>query len=155
MTDPVPTPKSSVQLDIWHVAYPVADIARSIAFYCGCLGFQLVGRDEENAFVSLGKGGFTIELLVQPPGGGTGPRRAPDHVAFESNDLDGYRAQLVDAGLSVPPIDIIGEGMKRFALDDPDGVRLDFFQGRASLEAFISGARRPMPWRIRAYRRRP
>jgi hypothetical protein len=52
------------QIDIWHVAYPVADLDRSISFYCNCLGFLLVGRDTENAFVSLGKRGFTIEFLA-------------------------------------------------------------------------------------------
>jgi catechol 2,3-dioxygenase-like lactoylglutathione lyase family enzyme len=138
MTDPVPTANSGARLDIWHVAYPVADLDRSIAFYCGCLGFELVGRDRESAFVSLGKGGFTIELLIQGSGAAADSHRAPDHIAFESADLDGYREWLVQAGLSVPPIHVIGEGMKRFALDDPDGVRLDFFQGRAGLEAFMS-----------------
>jgi len=31
--------------------------------------------------------------------------------------------------------------MKHFALDDPDGLRLDFFQGRDGYETFISGNR--------------
>lgn len=141
MPDQTATTPSRAQLDIWHVAYPVSDIERSIAFYCAGLGFELVGRDGDAAFVSLGKGGFTIELLTQPPGEAASPRRAPDHIAFDSADLDAYREKLLDAGLTVPPILVIGEGMKRFALDDPDGVRLDFFQGREGLEAFISGAK--------------
>jgi len=134
------TEPSRRELDIWHVAYPVADLERSIAFYCGCLGFELVGRDTESAFVSLGKGGFTIELLVQPTERAKSPRRAPDHVAFEAVDLDAYREKLINAGLAVAPVNVIGEGMKRFALDDPDGVRLDFFQGRSGLEAYISSS---------------
>jgi catechol 2,3-dioxygenase-like lactoylglutathione lyase family enzyme len=127
-------------LDIWHVAFPVADLDRSVAFYCGGLGLDLVGRDEESAFVSLGEGGFTIELLAQAKDSAADRRRAPDHVAFEAGDLDAYREKLIDAGLAVPPVQVIGEGMKRFTLDDPDGVRLDFFQGRKGLEAFIRGA---------------
>jgi catechol 2,3-dioxygenase-like lactoylglutathione lyase family enzyme len=140
MPKPAKIAQSGGQLDIWHVAYPVTDLDRSIAFYCGGLGFELVGRDPESAFVSLGKGGFTIELLVQSGGEAADPRRAPDHIAFESADLDAYREKLIGAGLAVPPVHIIGDGMKRFALDDPDGVRLDFFQGRAGREVFISGA---------------
>jgi len=131
--------QSRGEIDVWHVAYPVADLDRSITFYCGCLGFELVGRDKESAFVSLGKGGFTIELLAQPGDEAANPLRAPDHVAFEAGDLDVYREKLVHAGLAVPPVQLIGEGMKRFALSDPDGVRLDFFEGRKGLEAFISG----------------
>jgi catechol 2,3-dioxygenase-like lactoylglutathione lyase family enzyme len=141
MPDQAVAAPSRAQPDIWHVAYPVADIDRSIAFYCDGLGFELVGRDGDAVFVSLGKGGFTIELLAQPQGKAANPRRAPDHIAFDSADLDAYREKLIKAGLTVPPIHVIGEGMKRFALDDPDGVRLDFFQGREGLEAFISGAR--------------
>jgi catechol 2,3-dioxygenase-like lactoylglutathione lyase family enzyme len=127
-------------IDIWHVAFPVADLDRSIAFYCGRLGFDLVGRDDESAFVSLGKGGFTLEFLAPPAEQPTDPRRAPDHVAFESTDLDAYRETLMHAGLSVPEIQVFDGGMKRFALEDPDGLRLDFFQGRASFEVFIAAA---------------
>jgi catechol 2,3-dioxygenase-like lactoylglutathione lyase family enzyme len=132
--------RSSGQLDIWHIAYPVADLDRSIAFYCGGLGLRLVGRDDEAAFVSLGERGFTIEFMIEPRAEAASTHRAPDHIAFESRDLEAYRETLVAAGLSVPEIQMIGDGMKRFALDDPDGVRLDFFQGRDGFEAFIAGA---------------
>lgn len=125
---------------IWHVAYPVADLDRSIAFYCDGLGFQLVGRDGEAAFVSLGKRGFTIELIAQPADEAASPHRAPDHVAFESIDLDAYREGLIARGVSVPPVQVLDGGMKRFALADPDGVRLDFFQGRDGYEAFIAAS---------------
>jgi lactoylglutathione lyase len=129
------------QIDIWHVAYPVADLDRSVEFYCDGLGFELIGRDPDSAFVSLGKGGFTIELLVQPGREAGDPRRAPDHLAFDSPDLDAYREDLIAAGLSVPQAQVFDGGLKRFALADPDGVRLDFFQGRDGFEAFISGVR--------------
>jgi catechol 2,3-dioxygenase-like lactoylglutathione lyase family enzyme len=130
------------QLTIWHVAYPVADLDRSVCFYCEGLGFDLVGRDDESAFVSLGKGGFTIELLAPPSDEATPiSGRAPDHLAFESVDLDAYRDTLVVAGLSAPETTVFDSGMKRFALTDPHGVRLDFFQGRAGFEAFIAGDR--------------
>jgi catechol 2,3-dioxygenase-like lactoylglutathione lyase family enzyme len=128
----------SPTIDIWHVAFAVADLDRSIAFYCDGLGFELVGRDAEQAFVRLGERGFTLEFQNQPETAATA-RRAPDHVAFESADLDGYRDRLLAAGLDAPEVEIIGDGLKRFSLDDPDGVRLDFFQGRAGFEAFIAG----------------
>lgn len=140
MADQVATASSGEQLDIWHVAYPVADLDKSIAFYCGYLGLRLVGRDDGTAFVSLGDRGFTIEFMIRPRGEAASTHRAPDHFAFECRDLDAYRERLVAAGMSVAEIQVIGDGMKRFALDDPDGVRLDFFQGRDRLEAFIAGS---------------
>jgi catechol 2,3-dioxygenase-like lactoylglutathione lyase family enzyme len=127
-------------IDIWHVAFRVADLDRSIAFYCGRLGFDLIGRDDESAFVSLGRGGFTLEFLAPPADQPTDPRRAPDHVAFESTDLDAYRETLMQSGLLVPEIRVFDGGMKRFALADPDGPRLDFVQGRAGFEVFIAAA---------------
>jgi catechol 2,3-dioxygenase-like lactoylglutathione lyase family enzyme len=129
-------------LDIWHVACHVADLDRSIAFYCGGLGFVLVGRDEEAAFISLGEGGFTIELMAAPAGKAASGPGAPDHVAFATSDLDAYRETLIKAGLSIPEIQVVDIGLKRFSLEDPDGLQLDFFQGRQGFEGFIFGDRR-------------
>jgi hypothetical protein len=67
------------------------------------------------------------------------PRRVPDHLAFEAVDLAGYREAVVKAGVAVPPIEVFEGGMKHFALDDPDGLRLDFFQGRDGYESYIAG----------------
>ena len=132
-------------LDIWHVACPVADLERSVAFYCDRLGFDLVGLDEDptmrQAFVSLGKGGFCIELFV-PLGEAAGePQHPPDHLAFEAADLDAYRQRVADGGLAVPDVEVFEGGMKHFRLHDPDGLRLDFFQGRAGYETYLAGAR--------------
>jgi catechol 2,3-dioxygenase-like lactoylglutathione lyase family enzyme len=133
------------KLEIWHIAHPVADLDRSVAFYCDYLGFELVGRDEypdmRQAFVSLGKGGFTIELFVPLGERASKPRRVPDHLAFESIDLRAYREGVVRAGLPVPQIEVFEGGMQHFALDDPDGLRLDFFEGRDGYETYISGNR--------------
>jgi catechol 2,3-dioxygenase-like lactoylglutathione lyase family enzyme len=132
-------------IDIWHVAHPVEDVDRSIGFYCDCLGFDLVGRDEDptmrQAFVSLGKGGFTVELFTPLGDEADKPRRAPDHLAFEAVDLDAYRESVIASGLPAPAIEVFPGGMKHFVLRDPDGLRLDFFQGRDGFEAYLAGAR--------------
>jgi catechol 2,3-dioxygenase-like lactoylglutathione lyase family enzyme len=134
---------ASRDLDIWHVAHPVADLDRSVVFYCDRLGFDLVGRDEDptirQAFVSLGKGGFCVELFVPLGEASNAPRRAADHLAFEAADLDAYRQRVIEAGLAVPDIEVFDGGLKHFRLDDPDGLRLDFFQGRAGYDAFLAG----------------
>ena len=139
------TGQAGRDIDIWHVAHPVADLDRSVAFYCDFLGFELVGHDEyptvRQAFVSLGKGGFTIELFVPLGDEATKLRRQADHLAFEAIDLLAYRRRLIATGLPVPEIEVFEGGMKHFALDDPDGLRLDFFQGRDGYETFISGNR--------------
>ena len=139
------TGQASRDVDIWHVAHPVADLDRSVNFYCDHLGFELVGRDEypamRQAFVSLGRRGFTIELFVPLGEEADKPRRTPDHLAFEAVDLDALRARVIATGLPVPQIEVFEGGMKHFAVEDPDGLRLDFFQGRDGYETFISGNR--------------
>lgn len=116
-----------------------------MSFYCDHLGFELVGRDAyptlRQAFVALGERGFTIELFTPLGEEADRPRRAPDHMAFEAVDLAAYRESVISSGLAVPQIEVFDGGMRHFALDDPDGLRLDFFQGRDGYEAFISGNR--------------
>jgi catechol 2,3-dioxygenase-like lactoylglutathione lyase family enzyme len=137
--------RHSAAIDVWHIAIPVCDLERSVSFYCGHLGFELVGRDEQptmrQAFVSLGKRGFTVELFV--PLGEEGAKLAhpPDHIAFEAKDIEAYRGTIVESGLEVPEIEVFPGGMKHFALSDLDGAKLDFFQGRDLYEAFLTGSR--------------
>jgi len=134
--------RDSNGLEIWHLAIPVTDLERSVSFYCGNLGFELAGRDEypsmRQAFVSLGRGGFTIELFVPLGEEAAKPRHLPDHLAFECRAIESYRAAVIASGFSVPEIETSPGGMKHFELRDPDGVKLDFFQGRAGYDAFLS-----------------
>ena len=132
-------------LHVWHVAHPVSDLDASVDFYCRCLGFHLVGRDEDptmrQAFVSLGEGGFSIELFVPLGEAAERPRRSPDHIAFEADRLEDYRGSVVASGLAAPEIEVFNGGMKHFRLEDPDGLRLDFFEGRAGYEAYLARKR--------------
>jgi catechol 2,3-dioxygenase-like lactoylglutathione lyase family enzyme len=136
--EPVPA------FDVWHVALPVTDLAAAEAFWCDGLGFRLVGRDEypskKQAFVAVRDGGFTVELF-EPRGAAreAAPRR-PDHLAFECVDLARYRAALAKRRLpGLPPIEEFDDGVRVLELADPDGMPVQFFQGRAIYEASIRG----------------
>ena len=64
------------------------------------------------------------------------PRKLPDHVAFESENLSALRARLVAAGLpDINEVETFDNGVKYLSVNDPDGVRLDFFEGRAKYES--------------------
>ncbi|CAG0999815.1 lactoylglutathione lyase [Planctomycetaceae bacterium] len=126
-------------LDIWHVAIPVSDLARSEDFYVHKLGFALVGREESaqkrQIFVSVKPGGFTLVLFAHSRDALAMPRY-PDHLAFECEYIEEFRARLVQAGLTyLPRVESLPNGTRRFALSDPDGVQLHFFQGRQVFEA--------------------
>jgi catechol 2,3-dioxygenase-like lactoylglutathione lyase family enzyme len=129
------------EISFWHIAIPVDDLERSVAFYCTNLGFEMVGRDESStmrqAFVSLGRGGFTIELFVPLGEDAIKPRLRPDHVAFECADIDNYRRKIEASGLLVPEVETFPGGMKHFELRDPDNTKLDFFEGRAGYDSAL------------------
>lgn len=129
-------------IEIWHIAIPVSDLERSVSYYRS-LGFDLAGRDEyptmKQAFVSLGRGGFTLELFVPLGDEAIKPRHLPDHLAFECQNIENYRKTVIASGFIVPEIETFPGGMKHFELRDPDGVKLDFFQGRVGYDTFLSG----------------
>jgi glyoxylase I family protein len=132
-------------LDIWHVAIPVSDLAKSEDFYVSKLGFVLVGRDEypskKQAFVAVQPGGFTIELFERIGKHAKEPALRPDHLAFECENIEAFRERLLVAGSSgVPEVETFDNGVRYFGLNDPDGVYIEFFQGRKIYEAGIRRA---------------
>jgi catechol 2,3-dioxygenase len=97
MTKPAPTTPIHPETRIGHVHLKVADIERSLAFYCGVLGFELLQRFGTGAaFISAGGYHHHIGLNTweslggkPPPPGSTGLF----HVAI----LYPNRAELADA----------------------------------------------------------
>ena len=61
-------------VDIGHVHLKVSDIERSLAFYCGVLGFELMGRfGTEAAFISAGGYHHHLGLNTWQSKGGSPP----------------------------------------------------------------------------------
>jgi catechol 2,3-dioxygenase-like lactoylglutathione lyase family enzyme len=132
-------------LDIWHVAIPVSDLGKSVEFYSGLLGLKVIGFDEysskKQAFVATKPGGFTIELFeAKGPRKEEAPKR-PDHLAFECADLKALRERLVARSKDIPEIETFDNGIHHIGLEDPDGVTIDLFQGRAIFEEEIKASR--------------
>ena len=123
---------SSVEL--WHVAIPVSDLERSVEFWCGRLQFALLGRaqyeDKRQAFVGTRPDGFVVELFEPLGEAAERQPKRPDHLAFECADIEAFRAAI---GAS-DPVRTFENGVKFLRVADPDGVELEFFQGRAIFE---------------------
>jgi len=116
-----------------HVVMRVADLGRSLAFYCGALGCVEERRIDEIGLVQLRAGASLIDLVdvAAPLGRAGGPPpgengRNMDHFAVElaAFDEDAIRAQLarhgVEAGDVAPRYGARGTGPSIY-VQDPDG----------------------------------
>jgi catechol 2,3-dioxygenase len=85
------------QVRIGHVHLKVADLERSLAFYCGVLGFELIQRmGAEAAFVSAGGYHHHIGLNTWSSRGGSPPASGTTGL-FHVGILYPTRAALADA----------------------------------------------------------
>ncbi|HEX5376816.1 MAG TPA: VOC family protein [Solirubrobacterales bacterium] len=127
-------------VDIGHVHLKVADIDRSLDFYCGVLGFELQQRlGDEAAFVSAGGYHHHIGLNTwhskggsPPPPGSTGlfhfAIRYPTRAA-----LAGALERLRRAGVELSGASDHGVSEALY-LSDPDGNGIELYWDRPKEE---------------------
>lgn len=124
-----------------HVCYRINDIDRSIAFYCGALGFKELKRfpirDEAiNIFVAPeGSEDTPLELTfnhgrTEPYELGTGY----GHVAYTVDDLDATLVRLDAIGVQPekPPYSVREGGSRLCFVRDPDGYRIELIEKPAA-----------------------
>jgi len=121
---------------IGHVHLKVADLERSLAFYCGVLGFELIQRyGTQAAFVSAGAYPFHIGLNTWESKGGSPPPPGTTglyHVAI----LYPTRAALADALYRLAQAGIPLQGAsdhgvsEALYLGDPDGNGIELYVDR-------------------------
>lgn len=120
------------QTRIGHVHLKVSDLQRSIDFYCGLLGFELMMRyGAEAAFISAGGYHHHIGLNTwyskgQPPAAETSPGLFHTAILYpQRKDLAVALRRLLDAGYPLTGASDHGVSEALY-LDDPDhnGVEL-------------------------------
>jgi len=128
--------KIPAQTRIGHVHLKVSDLQRSMDFYCGLLGFELITKyGEDAAFISAGGYHHHIGLNTwlskgQPPA----PDQAPGlfHTAIlypERKDLAAILRRLVDQ--KYPLTGASDHGVSEaIYLDDPDGNGVELYWDR-------------------------
>jgi catechol 2,3-dioxygenase len=124
------------RVDIGHVHLKVADIERSLDFYCGVLGFELQQRmGDQAAFISAGGYHHHIGLNTWESRGGTPPPRGHTglfHVAIRYPDrktlADALR-RLVKAGIPLEGASDHGVS-EAIYLRDPDGNGIELYRDR-------------------------
>jgi catechol 2,3-dioxygenase len=132
------------RVTIGHAHLKVANLERSLAFYCGVLGFRLMQRmGDEAAFLSAG--GYHHHLGLNtwqsrdgapPPPGSTGLY----HVALLYPDrpaLAGALRRLMAAGIQLDGASDHGVSEALY-LKDPDGNGLELYRDRPRAEWPVS-----------------
>jgi catechol 2,3-dioxygenase-like lactoylglutathione lyase family enzyme len=110
-----------------QITIPPDSEAEGRVFYCHVLGLRELPKPES----LQGRGGFWLELGALQIH--LGVQKDLDrlaqrsHLAFEVDDLEQWRAQLIEAGIAVDE-SIPIPGYSRFECRDPFGNRLEFIQ---------------------------
>ena len=110
------------------------DVARSVAFYTGHLGFKLEHQHlPEFATVSIG----TAQILLSGPGA-SGSRPMPDGRAQEPGGWNRIVLKVVDLPVLVEMLTKaevhfrnemeVGPGGRQIQLEDPDGNPIELFE---------------------------
>jgi catechol 2,3-dioxygenase len=128
------------RIDIGHVHLKVADLDRSLRFYCDVLGFELMQKmGESAAFVSAGGYHHHIGLNTWESAGGIAPPRGTTglyHVAIRYPD----RRSLADAVVRLRKAGIALDGAadhgvsEAIYLRDPDANGLELYRDRPAEE---------------------
>jgi catechol 2,3-dioxygenase len=124
------------RVDIGHVHLKVADIDRSLEFWCGVLGFELQQRlGDQAAFISAGGYHHHIGLNTWESRGGSPPPPGHTglyHVAVRYPDratlADAVR-RLRDAGIRLDGASDHGVSEALY-LHDPDGNGVELYRDR-------------------------
>ena len=135
-----PNPPIDAAVRIGHVHLKVADLQRSLDFYCGVLGFQLMQRfGTQAAFISAGGYHHHIGLNTWESAGGKPPAAGTTglyHLAI----LFPTRAALADALRRLKKAQHYLEGAadhgvsEALYLRDPDGNGVELYHDRPEQE---------------------
>ena len=137
MPEPHESPRPiDAGVDIGHVHLKVADVERSLDFYCGVLGFELMQRyGAEAAFISAGGYHHHIGLNTwqsrggsPPPPGTTGLFHAAIRYPTRAALADALR-RLVEARVPLEGASDHGVSEALY-LTDPDGNGLELYWDR-------------------------
>jgi catechol 2,3-dioxygenase len=133
-------PSIDPHVDIGHVHLKVADVDRSLAFYCDVLGFELQQRlGADAAFISAGGYHHHIGLNSwESRGGSPSPRGTTGlyHVAIRyptRTALGDALRRLVDAGIPLSGASDHGVSVALY-LSDPDRNGIELYWDRPEEE---------------------
>lgn len=117
-----------------NVRYIVGDVAESVRFYTGHLGFE-VDSDAAPAFAAVTRDGLRLLLSGETSSGARpmpdGRRPVPggwNRIQLVTDDIGAEVERLRSAGLAFRNEIITGPGGSQILLEDPSGNPIEIFQ---------------------------
>ena len=134
-------------LGLSHITLSVTSLERSLTFYEGALGLELVMRSPVSAYLAAGE---LWLCLVEDPAFTPSVRTDYTHTAFqvEARDYPRLKRQVLDSGAEVFK-DNETEGESLYFLD-PDGHKLELHVG--TLESRLEAIREAPRGEVVLYR---
>jgi predicted enzyme related to lactoylglutathione lyase len=89
---------------IANVIIPVADQDRALGFYSETLGFEKradVPFGDGNRWIEVAPSGADTTIAICPPGPSGTAGGKDTGISLQTDDIDGYHAQLKDRGVDV------------------------------------------------------
>jgi glyoxylase I family protein len=127
-------PRHQLNFEFHGVRYQTANVARSVAFYTGELGFKLE-HQHLPAFATVSRDGLKIHLSGPTASGSRplpgGQRQQPggwNRVILRVGDLAACIEVLRQAGLRFRNELESGPGGKQIQIEDPDGNPIELFE---------------------------
>ena len=116
------------------VIMPMADQDKALDFYCGTLGFEKrvdvpfggPAGETQYRWIEVGLPGESTTIALAPPREGDPNGNRETGISLQTDDIDGYHAQLRDAGVDVDTeVQRMGDPVPpMFWLRDPEGNTL-------------------------------
>jgi len=117
---------------IAHTCFHVADLERSVAFYCDGLGFRhafdFVRDTGERHGCYLHIGGRQFIELFQRPLGERADGQSFRHICLEVDDINATVAELRGRGVEVTDPKMGSDESWQSWIEDPDGNRMELHQ---------------------------
>ena len=106
-----------------QISVPLGSLEDAIDFYTGVMGFEELERPVslqkiEGCWLAIGQQQIHIRTRANHP------RESKEHVAYQVNDLDEWRANILKANLMILESIPIA-GMDRFEFRDPFDNRIE------------------------------
>ena len=109
--------------NINHITYNVKDKDAALKWYEEILGLKQIPKmvNSDHLYWLQLPSGAMVHIIENADA----PSAPSHHTAFEVDDIEASRADLIEKGIETTDIQTRNDGQRAFYLNDPDGNRIE------------------------------